>query len=130
MYRGRFQNRIANSVTEYAIILVLISLVFMAMNTYIKRGFQGKIKELTDNFISKEQAGEADPTMIATSTAKSTADGSVTREILVGGGTRTTVSDKSIVDVTRNVITQVNPNTTPFTPADAGYVEPAQPQSK
>jgi Flp pilus assembly pilin Flp len=47
---------------EYAMILGVVSAVFIGMNTYIKRGLQGRLKEMTDFFIGREQVTEINPT--------------------------------------------------------------------
>ena len=44
------------SLTEIALIITVVSLVFIGMGVYFKRGINGKIKDLTDNLIGKKQA--------------------------------------------------------------------------
>jgi Flp pilus assembly pilin Flp len=46
---------------EYAVVLGIAAAVLAGMNTYIKRGIQGKLKDMTDHFISNEQVAEVDP---------------------------------------------------------------------
>lgn len=50
-----------HSFTEYALLIGVISLAFFAMNTYIKRGLQGQVKDMTDYFISADQVGSINP---------------------------------------------------------------------
>jgi hypothetical protein len=40
--------RRAQSLNEYAVLIVIVTMAFVAMQTYIKRGLQGKIKDLAD----------------------------------------------------------------------------------
>lgn len=48
---------------EYAIVLGTLSAVIMGMNIYIKRGIQGRMKEMTDFFIGKDQIVEINPSV-------------------------------------------------------------------
>ncbi|MCX5706986.1 MAG: hypothetical protein NTW13_04960 [Candidatus Omnitrophica bacterium] len=45
----------AQSLTEIALIIGVVGLVFVGMEAYVKRGYQAKIKALTDSFIGTEQ---------------------------------------------------------------------------
>jgi hypothetical protein len=40
--------------TEVALLLMVVGLVFIAMEVYVKRGVQARIKDLSDNMIGKE----------------------------------------------------------------------------
>jgi len=53
--------RRGQSTWEYAMVIVLASLAFIAMSTYYKRGVQGRLKDLADSQISSLQyvAGQA-----------------------------------------------------------------------
>jgi len=42
------------SLTEVVLIIGIVSLVFIGMEVYFKRGLSGKLKDLTDNWIGKE----------------------------------------------------------------------------
>lgn len=44
------------NLTELALIIGIVGLVLIAMEVYVRRGFQGKVKDLTDNMIGSEQA--------------------------------------------------------------------------
>ncbi|PIS34258.1 MAG: hypothetical protein COT38_01060 [Candidatus Omnitrophica bacterium CG08_land_8_20_14_0_20_41_16] len=44
------------NLTELALIIGVVGLVFIGMEIYAKRGLQGKVKDLTDNMIGKEQS--------------------------------------------------------------------------
>ena len=52
----RIMFRRGQSLTEIALILGIVGLVFIGMEIYIKRGLQGKVKDLSDSMIGKEQA--------------------------------------------------------------------------
>lgn len=43
------------SLMEFAVLLALVGLAFMAMQIYIQRGIQGKTKDLTDVIINPEK---------------------------------------------------------------------------
>ena len=42
------------SLTEFVLIIGIVSLVFIGMEVYFKRGLSGKLKDLTDNWIGRE----------------------------------------------------------------------------
>lgn len=44
----RLKNRKAQSTAEYVIVLGLIVAAVMAMQTYVKRGFQGRVRDAVD----------------------------------------------------------------------------------
>ena len=52
----RLKNKKAQSTAEYVIVLGLVVAAVMAMQTYIKRGLQGRIKDVVDY---KDNAGQA-----------------------------------------------------------------------
>jgi Flp pilus assembly pilin Flp len=58
---GKMKKR-GSTLMEYAMILGVVSVVFIGMNTYIKRGLQGRLKEMTDFFIGREQVTKINPT--------------------------------------------------------------------
>ncbi len=55
----RLFNKKAQSTAEYVIVLGLIIAAVIAMQTYIKRGFQGRIKEAVDHVDESGQAAGA-----------------------------------------------------------------------
>jgi len=110
---------------EYMVILGIVSAVLWGMNVYVKRGVQGRVKDLTDSFIGKEQVVDISPT--ATTTSLSTSDyGSVAdTEAFLGGGWR--VESLENVDYTgESTITDTDiPYTsTGFVPGPEGYSYP------
>lgn len=53
----RFLNKKAQSTAEYVIVLGIIVAAVMAMQTYIKRGFQGRMKQAVDFVDNGGQSG-------------------------------------------------------------------------
>jgi Flp pilus assembly pilin Flp len=47
-----FKNRKAQSTAEYAILIGIVVAVAVAMQTYVKRGLQGRLKDASDEFIT------------------------------------------------------------------------------
>jgi hypothetical protein len=45
---------------DLAMIISVVGLVFIVMEAYIKRGVQGKVKDLTDYILSDKQAPDKD----------------------------------------------------------------------
>ena len=58
MKTSRFLNRAASSFLDYAIILSIIGMALGAMNIYIKRGVQGRMKLFSDNFLGPQMPGQ------------------------------------------------------------------------
>lgn len=75
-----------DSILEYSIILGIVILMFTGMNTYVKRGFQNRIKDMTDYFIGSRQVGEINPTAVSNSTTNTTATSNVSLSDEIGGG--------------------------------------------
>ncbi|MBL7081309.1 MAG: hypothetical protein ISS44_01910 [Candidatus Omnitrophica bacterium] len=78
------------SIWEYAFVLGLVALAFIGMNMYFKRGLQGRLKDLADSQISKEQ-------YVSTGT-KSVTDTSMhsqTNTKVVGNITTTTTEEET-----------------------------------
>ncbi|MCU0666745.1 MAG: hypothetical protein MUF05_06600 [Candidatus Omnitrophica bacterium] len=85
------------SFVEYAIILSVVAAAFIGMNTYIKRGLQGKVKDMTDAFISPVQEGEPSPGVYAQSKSSTTSDMVSTTRLLRGGGTSSNLQGTTII---------------------------------
>ena len=49
------RKRLSQSLAEYAILLAIISLALLAMQTYIKRGMQGRLRDLADQIAPVEE---------------------------------------------------------------------------
>ncbi|MDP2905730.1 MAG: hypothetical protein Q8O22_05455 [Candidatus Omnitrophota bacterium] len=118
------KNRVASALMEYALLIGVVAMALAAMNTYVKRGVQGKIAHMTDYFIGKEQAVDSNPTAEVASDAKSIYDSSTDTELLAGGGMRLvsldnvhSVAKSRIVDEPRAPVTNGPP-----VPAERGAV--------
>lgn len=95
----RYQSRKAQSTAEYVIVLGLIVAAVMAMQTYVKRGFQGKIKDAVDytdnggtSFSFKTGQYEPDYLSSSFNTNRSSSD---TEDTVTGGGMNRTTNDES-----------------------------------
>lgn len=76
------------NLTELALIIGVVGLVLIAMEVYVRRGFQGKVKDLTDNMIGSEQAAYEQDTSgleVNTSTSELTSSSTMTSTELKGG---------------------------------------------
>lgn len=110
MYFIKFHKKAGDSVAEYALILGIVTLAFIGMNTYIKRGFQGRMQQMSDKFISNQQAQEMDPTTVSSSSSKTmTPKNEIARQLLEGGAIRTAISDETRIEIDRHSVTQADP---------------------
>lgn len=114
MYFRRLHKTTADALIEYALVLGIVSLALIGMNTYIKRGVQGRIKSMADNFISKEQVIEADPTTVSASFSFTPDGAPITstakRELLEGGVVRSQVPESAFrMNIVRDTVTQPDP---------------------
>jgi hypothetical protein len=117
--------RRGSSFMEYMVILGIISAVLWGMNIYMKRGIQGKVKDLTDSFIGKGQETDISPTAVTTSSAKSDYDSTVDTQGSLGGGWRVESSENVGYKATSKIVDTDVPDTTGnFVPASEGYSSP------
>ncbi|MDO8661645.1 MAG: hypothetical protein Q7K98_00270 [Candidatus Omnitrophota bacterium] len=60
------------NLTEIALLIGIVGLVLIGMEVYARRGIQGKVKDLTDNMLGKEQATyQQDTSGLAVNTSES-----------------------------------------------------------
>ncbi len=98
----RHANRRAQSTAEYVIVLGLIVAAVVAMQTYIKRGFQGRIKDAVDYAGSDGQGSGAvqftgqqyEPYYLG-STFSTTRNAEETEELATGGAVSRTTKEGS-----------------------------------
>ena len=87
------------SIVQYAMIVVLVAGAFTVMNTYVKRAYQSRLKDMSDYFISggqEVQEEDSDPQYSTrTSQASTGAQTIMSKQSLLGGGIRSGVSDSS-----------------------------------
>lgn len=125
------KNETASSFMEYVLILGVVSAILIGMNTYIKRGIQNRLKEMTDYFLSNEQVERVNPTATTSSSMDRTAVATGTTEAFIGGGTRASLLEEaSITATSRSEDQTVPPSPGPFTPAGAGRVIPPPPPQR
>jgi len=97
---------------EYAIMLGAIAMVFVAMNTYVKRGYQARLKDMTDYFVGTEQADTQD------SEAKTESKTNVEQEATLNK--RGLGEGRTVMDLTDS--TKTGLKSTTMVPEDPNYV--------
>ena len=125
MQAAKFHKKItANTLVEYALLIGIITLVFIGMNTYIKRGLQGRIASLTDGLIGKGQAIDMNPTAETNSDSTSAYTSNAVIDMRTGGGMRLALNDRIDTVVSATVKDEPkNSNSGTYVPAEAGYVK-------
>lgn len=61
------RNNLAQTLTEYALILAIVGVGLSAMNVYVKRSLQAKVKNMSDRWISAEQGFKRNDTYVSDS---------------------------------------------------------------
>ncbi|MFA6358482.1 MAG: hypothetical protein WCY09_07495 [Candidatus Omnitrophota bacterium] len=90
------------SLVQIAILLGLVSMALIVMQTYVKRGIQGKVKDLTDYILPYGQRAYVAES--ETSTNLSTSLGTTGVSIKSGGGVEKTVNDSATSTVSTTSI--------------------------
>lgn len=93
--------RNGQTLTEVALIIGIVGLALIGMQVYVKRGLQGKAKDLTDKIIGPGQSAYQQDTSglaIYKSTSELSTESTATLKELEGGakslsGTETTIDD-------------------------------------
>lgn len=85
--------RKGQNLVDLALLIGIVGLVVIGMEAYIRRGVQGKVKDLTDYMISNQQAPDEDATDRRTSTSL---ESTATVKEFKGGGRSLTGDEKSI----------------------------------
>ena len=91
------------NLTEVALILGIVGLVLISMEVYFKRGLQGKVKDLTDNMIGKEQLPYEVDTLglvVNNSSSKLSSGSTATLKELEGGKRSLSGSEKTTTEYT------------------------------
>jgi hypothetical protein len=92
----RIFSKRAQTITEIALILATVGLVFIGMEIYVRRGVQSRIKSLTDNMIGTEQyeyTVDVSGYDVIDSNASSSGSSRVTTQTLTGGAKNTSKSE-------------------------------------
>ncbi|MDD4953394.1 MAG: hypothetical protein PHG40_00620 [Candidatus Omnitrophica bacterium] len=125
-------NKRANTIMEWVILIGLVSLGFITMNIYVKRGLQGKIADMSDYFIGEEHAADANPTAIVTSKTVSSSSGTTTSDMSFGGGMQLALlEDRDITATSRVVDESKEQKPGKFVPQESGNIDvpvPPDPQ--
>ena len=84
----------AQTTAEYAILIALVVAAVTAMQIYVKRGMQGKIKDVVDGMgagmgYAGPVTSQYEPTML-TSTANTTQNSNDNENVAIGGATTRT----------------------------------------
>jgi len=82
--------RKGQSTAEYAIVIGLVIAAAVAMQVYVKRGIQGKVKDAVDNTL---QAGQYEPYYLSTTSDSSRTENNTANTTKGGGVSRTIVKD-------------------------------------
>ena len=100
--------RPAQSVAEYAILLALAVSIFVGMQTYVKRGLQGRLRDASGflvTSINKElgtsQGPQYEPEYRGKSTSDNVSNSIVNEAIFKGGGQNNKSANYSKVDSTQ-----------------------------
>ena len=121
-------NRKAQSTAEYAILIGLVVGALVLIQTYVKRGIQGRFKDASDDFVTK-MAGDANWQQISSSNPTASGQWEFdklsakrTRETLTGTQTEEKMEKGGIV--TRETTQISSPAEGDYT--EYGYDPPAQ----
>jgi len=132
MKKRQSKYELANSLVEYAFILGVVVLALSMMNIYVKRGFQGRVKDMTDYFIGggrEVQDIATDPKYTnTTSESESNYLTTIKKTKETDGGTKITVLDIPASQEpylfassrTEDKWQPINPDSGDFIPAEAG----------
>ncbi len=120
-----------SSFMEYVIVIGIVSLLLTGMNIYIKRGIQAKLKDMTDYFITNKQEAEINPSTITESQSNAGYSSNLDTQLLLGGGSRVTLSDSaSISAASRTIDSNIPYNEKNFVSAPEGFIEPSEIQTQ
>lgn len=90
-----YLNKKGQATLEYGIIIAVIVAGLIAMQVYIKRGFQGKLRQASDDMGEQFSPGYTTGTHTATTTASSTEN--------ITGGSQSTTSSSADQSQSRSV---------------------------
>lgn len=115
-------NKSANTFLEYVIILGVISAALLGMNTYIKRGFQGQLKEMTDYFISNSSNSQLVQVNPSTSHSNTISGANIDSADFIGGGTALSLSETRNIKAVSRAEERESTFIGPLIPAESGEV--------
>lgn len=121
--RKTYRNKTANAFMEYAVLLGIVSLAFATMNTYIKRGLQGRLADMSDYFIGQEHAADANPTANVTSNSSVLANTTAMNDEFSDGSIRLALLEHKAIETRSRVVDDPKAiSSEDFIPAERGYV--------
>lgn len=116
------KKRSANVYLEYALVIGVVSLVFVAMNVYMKRGLQGKIADMSDQLISPTHSADSNPTANVTSNTTSTYGSNIQLDELTGGRMKLVLLENREIEAKSRIVDDARESTAgDFVAADRGY---------
>jgi len=117
----------ASSLIEYTMIAAIASAVLIGMSTYIKRGTQGDVKDLTDSWISNKQETEITTGAVTSKTHTIDQLNYMKQDTFTGGATNLELQQTRLVEAESSVEDRKPFDTASFTPASAGnFTAPAR----
>lgn len=126
--RKHYKDKIANTFMEYAVLLGIVSLAFITMNTYIKRGLQGRLADMSDAFIGQEHAADANPTANVTSNSSVLANTNAMNDEFSDGSIRLALLEHKAIESRSRIVDDAKaPAYEDYIPAERGYVAPPTP---
>ena len=81
---------------QYSILLIIVTFALITMNTYLRRGIQARVKDLTDICIGKEHIGLLDETEY---TRDSTSESSLVKQENDGGSIILSTTMNSVMTI-------------------------------
>jgi len=107
---------------EYTIVLGVVSAVLIGMNVYIKRGIQGRLRDMSDFFISQEHVVSISP--VVDQATDTITDSTLDTDGFRGGSSRAELATTTNI-VSHSEIEDQDAFYLPaFNPADGGYGPP------
>lgn len=100
MFR-QFKNKRGQTTLEYAVLVIIIIGALLTIQTYVKRGVQGRLKSSADDIGDQFSPGN-------TNALKTTLTKSVTVEALAAGQTTSTITSESTNTQEKSQITNVD----------------------
>lgn len=114
---------------DYAIIISVVSIALFTMNIYVKRGLQGKVKDMSDFFISSgtpAQVIETDPEVTTDINTTASSQSTFNDKMLTAGAKESTFSDTTTMTMSSESIDRgkifINPDNEPLVSAESGAV--------
>ena len=115
-------DRRGNTFVEYVLIISIVTAALFAMNIYVKRGLQGRVKDMSDYFISGNESLQEDTASAratTTSEAVTTSGSSVLTKDSTGGIREVESSEETGIKASSRT-EDIKKNTLPDTTVTSG----------